>query len=164
MIQLDLFIPYLLRRVVSQIDFSVRPELRAAGLTLEYWRVLVVLDEKGPLSLTELADYVSINRSTLSRIVDRMVTERLIDRAPSGINRAISLSINKLGCGKISSIEPLAESLNLAIEEEFSKKEQREIRKTLTRMFKAYSKVRYRKRANSPGSRGFISEPENVTR
>ena len=50
---------------------------RTAGLTLDQWRVLRTLSERGPLSMTDLGDLTPITGPTVTRVVDRLVERSL---------------------------------------------------------------------------------------
>lgn len=49
-------------------------------VTLPQFRLLVVLESRGPLKLVRLAEHLGVNPSTATRMVDRLVTAGLITR------------------------------------------------------------------------------------
>lgn len=64
-------------------------------ITIPQFRLLVVLDARGPLKLTAIAEALNVNPSTATRMVDRLVTAGLIDREPNPTSRrelVVSLS------------------------------------------------------------------------
>ena len=50
------------------------------SITLPQFRLLVVLDSRGPLKLVALADHLAVNPSTASRMVHRLVSAELVTR------------------------------------------------------------------------------------
>lgn len=52
----------------------------AESITLPQFRLLVVLDSRGPLKLVELAEHLAVNPSTASRMVHRLVSGDLVTR------------------------------------------------------------------------------------
>ncbi len=52
-------------------------------ITIAQFRVLVVLDTRGPLNLAALAHCLDVQPSTATRMVDRLVVADLISREPS---------------------------------------------------------------------------------
>lgn len=50
------------------------------SITLPQFRLLVVLNSRGPLKLVELADHLRVNPSTASRMVHRLVSADLVTR------------------------------------------------------------------------------------
>ncbi|WP_116109733.1 MarR family winged helix-turn-helix transcriptional regulator [Amycolatopsis ruanii] len=65
-------------RSISAVDESI---------TVAQFRVLVVLDSRGPAKLTTLAGHLAVNPSTASRMVDRLVAAGLVDRETSPTSR-----------------------------------------------------------------------------
>lgn len=59
----------------------------ADTLTLPQFRMLVVLDSRGPMSLSRLADHLAVNPSTAMRMVDRLTVAGMLARESSPHNR-----------------------------------------------------------------------------
>jgi DNA-binding MarR family transcriptional regulator len=57
------------------------------SITIPQFRLLVVLDSRGPLKLTTLAEHLVVNPSTATRMVDRLVAAELISREPNPMSR-----------------------------------------------------------------------------
>lgn len=57
------------------------------SLTLAQFRMLVVLDSRGPVKLTSLAEHLSVNPSTATRMVDRLAANGLVVRQASPTSR-----------------------------------------------------------------------------
>ncbi|HEY2764453.1 MAG TPA: MarR family winged helix-turn-helix transcriptional regulator [Pseudonocardiaceae bacterium] len=57
------------------------------SVTLPQFRLLVVLETRGPLKLVDLAGYLGVNPSTASRMVQRLVTADLVTRWVSPTSR-----------------------------------------------------------------------------
>ena len=52
-------------------------------ITLPQFRMLVVLDSRGPMKLSSLAALMDVNPSTATRMVDRLVTTGMVARQPN---------------------------------------------------------------------------------
>jgi DNA-binding MarR family transcriptional regulator len=66
------------RRLTGQLDADLR---QCAGMTLDEYDVLVQLRQAGrPMPMTELAEHLLISRASTTRVVDRLVQARLVDR------------------------------------------------------------------------------------
>jgi len=76
--QVDKYPFYLLNRLVSRYNAIIESRLRAIGLDIPYWRVLMVLGQKSPRSVGQLAETAVIPFSTMTRIVQRMTAAGLI--------------------------------------------------------------------------------------
>jgi DNA-binding MarR family transcriptional regulator len=57
------------------------------SITLPQFRLLVVLDTRGPLKLVALAEHLGVNPSTASRMVQRLVAADLVTRWASPTSR-----------------------------------------------------------------------------
>src|SRR5690242_8818690 len=74
----------------SRVLLAVAVRLLAAiddDVTLPQYRALVVLASRGPQRPTELADALAVHPSTITRLCDRLVAKRLVDRSESPANR-----------------------------------------------------------------------------
>jgi DNA-binding MarR family transcriptional regulator len=80
-------IPYLLAAARHRLDDALQRALRAEGLALESWRVLCVLAEDQGQSMTTLAETVLVEAATLTKIIDRMVSDTLVYRVPDPQDR-----------------------------------------------------------------------------
>jgi DNA-binding MarR family transcriptional regulator len=60
-------------------------------LTLPQFRMLVVLDTRGPLSLSQLAGELGVQPSTAMRMIDRLVVVDLVARSSSPTDRRASI-------------------------------------------------------------------------
>ncbi|WP_326522982.1 MarR family winged helix-turn-helix transcriptional regulator [Sphingomonas sp.] len=74
---------FLLNRLVSRYNGVIEPRLRAIGLDIPYWRVLMVLGEASPRGVRDIADAAVIPLSTMTRIIQRMVAADLVAVSPS---------------------------------------------------------------------------------
>src|ERR1700736_1749864 len=76
------FLPYLVNRVGVIIAEQFGEETLAPhGLSIAMWRVMAVLSSAGGQRQIDLAELTSIDASTLSRIVSRLVRMGLVTRA-----------------------------------------------------------------------------------
>jgi DNA-binding MarR family transcriptional regulator len=57
------------------------------SITLPQFRMLVVLSGRGPLKVTSLADFLAVNPSTATRMIDRLVAADLVSRAANPASR-----------------------------------------------------------------------------
>lgn len=57
------------------------------SLTLPQYRMLVVLDAQGPVSLARMAELLDVNPSTALRMVERLSTAGMVEKIPNPKNR-----------------------------------------------------------------------------
>lgn len=102
-------------QAIAARDAALAGELREHGLRVPEWRVLASLYARKRLAMRELADLSSIDRTTLTRTVDRMQETGLVTRlADSRDLRVTRLALTAAGERLFASIWPTMERLNRA--------------------------------------------------
>lgn len=102
-------------QAIAARDAAVAEELKGLGLRVPEWRVLAALYARKRLAMRELADLSSIDRTTLSRTVDRMQDMGLVTRlADSRDLRVTRLALTQAGERLFARIWPTMERLNRA--------------------------------------------------
>lgn len=81
--QVDKYPFFLLNRLVARYNRVIEPRLRAIGLDIPYWRVLMILGEQAPRGIRDIADAGVIPLSTMTRIIQRMAAAGLVTVAVS---------------------------------------------------------------------------------
>jgi homoprotocatechuate degradation regulator HpaR len=80
-------LPIALLRARETVMAPIREMLAKSGVNEQKWRVLRVLQERGPTDLTTLAAEASLLLPSLTRMVPPMIAEGLILRADPGPDR-----------------------------------------------------------------------------
>lgn len=102
---LDRFLPYLLNRVMGRMNRLLADRLRAHGLSFQEWRVLLILANNGPRTIRGLSEDTIIPHSTLSRMLDRMQRDGLVQRAVSPEDaRTVTLTATDKGAELFATI------------------------------------------------------------
>lgn len=83
--------PVRLRAVIGKLSRRLRPTLAASGLTPSQISILLTVDRRGPLRLTDLAGIEAINPTMLSRITGHLAERGLIRRTPDASDRRVGL-------------------------------------------------------------------------
>ncbi|MDP9270351.1 MAG: MarR family transcriptional regulator [Chloroflexota bacterium] len=73
---------YLVNRVARSMAHQLVEELRAAGVGIGQWAVLLLLWARDGMSQVELARVAAIEPPTVVRTLDRMVRDMLVTRVP----------------------------------------------------------------------------------
>lgn len=101
--RVDAYPFYLLNRTVSRYNIVIEAELRRIGIDIPTWRVLMVLGERSPLPIAQIARSTVINISTMMRIVERMEKAGLIEaRQSTADGRVTELLLTDLGREKLA--------------------------------------------------------------
>lgn len=76
-----------LRRILRATELYARDLAHAVGLTPAQLRVLQIVDEKGSVTPKALATQMGVSQATVSALVDKLVSRRLVERVPSEQDR-----------------------------------------------------------------------------
>lgn len=109
MFDLGHYLPYLINRAGARLAVEFGREIRRHGLVLQEWRVLAALAAQGGQRLSDLAALTSIDLSTLSRLVGRMVRAGLLSRERTGGDRReLAVTLTDKGERVTGAIIPVA--------------------------------------------------------
>jgi MarR family transcriptional regulator, organic hydroperoxide resistance regulator len=78
---------YIVASVNRQLEEELQERLRPEGVPIEHLRVLEALDRGGTVSMGELATQALVEPPTLTKIIDRMVSDSLVFRSPDARDR-----------------------------------------------------------------------------
>lgn len=75
-------IAYLLAQANRQVHKQLDDEFRREGVPVEQWRILQLLAERNGRSMGDLTAAALLNHPTLTKMIDRMVSDALVYRRP----------------------------------------------------------------------------------
>jgi len=136
-INLSDYLPYLVNRVGSIIADQFGAETLAPhGVSIAMWRVLAVLAANGRQRQIDLAELTSIDASTLSRIVTRLVHLNLVTRARSATsNREVAVALSAKGTALVARLIPHARDIEADAGTGLSAEELAVVKRCLRRMY-----------------------------
>ncbi|MBN3558747.1 winged helix-turn-helix transcriptional regulator [Sphingomonas yabuuchiae] len=82
---------FLINRLASRYNATIEPRLRAIGLDIPNWRVLMILGEQAPRGVRDIAEAAVIPLSTMTRIVQRMAAADLVTLTPSAEDARVTM-------------------------------------------------------------------------
>jgi MarR family transcriptional regulator, organic hydroperoxide resistance regulator len=131
------YLPYLVNRVGSIVADQFGAETLAPyGLSIALWRVLAVLAANGQQRQIDLADLTSIDASTLSRIVTRLVHLGLATRTRSvASNREVAVALSAKGSALVARLIPPARDIEADARAGISPEELAVVKRCLRRMY-----------------------------
>lgn len=102
---LDDYVSHTLAAAHRQVHTSLASRLKTFGIQLEAWRVMETLDEIPAVTMSELATLVLMNPPTLTKLVDRMVSDGLVQRQiGKHDHRQVNLLLTDLGLKRMLQI------------------------------------------------------------
>ena len=134
---------YLLNRTVGRYNTLIEQQLRAIGLDIPYWRVLMILGEAMPLGVNRIAEAAVINLSTMMRIIQRMERDRLVRSAPSrGDARVTEVSLTAAGKRKLAEARAITAPIYATVIDGFSERDFDRLTGLLNKLYANLAKPR----------------------
>ena len=129
--------PYALNRVGVRMGELFSRRLAAYGLTLPMYRVLAALRQRAPQRLGELGEIVSVEPSTLSRLIGTMSRARLVTRArPEENARTVAIELTAKGRALVEKIIPIAMKFEEVGIQSFTREEAEWLRQALQQVYR----------------------------
>ena len=102
-------LPYLLNRAGVALGETFSKRIARYDVTLPMYRVLAILRQTGPKSLGELSSLVSVEMSTLSRMIGAMAKAGQVTRIrPPENGRVVSIEITAKGAALADELMQIA--------------------------------------------------------
>lgn len=125
-LQLEQFFPYLFHLITAGLSNRFLGRLRPNGVTVQRWRVLMVVMNRGPRSMSELVKLTLIPQSALSRLVDQMERDHLVVRRLGELDtRVVTVELTDHGRQMYWRLVPTAIAHAEAIVENFDERERK---------------------------------------
>jgi DNA-binding MarR family transcriptional regulator len=144
--QLDFgnYLPYLINRVgFALVHHFTRDALAPNDLSIAMWRVLAVLSSNGEQRQIDVSELTSIDASTLSRLVTRLVDMQLVTRRRSQTsNREVVVELTSKGRALVDRLIPVARGLECIAIDGVPPDELAVVRRSLRRMYENLAKRR----------------------
>jgi DNA-binding MarR family transcriptional regulator len=132
---LDDHVFYLFTQIFGRRNRALAAGLRPFGVTVAKWRVLAVLDHSPGATMGALAHLTSVDRTTLTRTLDQLAKDGLVDRkADERDRRLLRLALTPGGAALFRRILPIVEEQNARALEGLSGAELDQLRAQLRRM------------------------------
>jgi DNA-binding MarR family transcriptional regulator len=135
-LDLSTYFPYLINRVgMALVERFTADALQATRLTIGAWRVLAVTANNEGVRQVDLVRLTSIEVSTVSRLVTRLVQLGLMARLRSTTsNREVVVRLTPKGKALFQELAPVAFELERTATRGIAKKELATARRVLSRM------------------------------
>lgn len=92
------YLSYALAAAHRKMSASLNARLKQHGIQIEAWRILETLEAGQRLTMGQLAEVVLMNPPTLTKLVDRMVSDGLVHRQVAQVDhRQINVLPTALG-------------------------------------------------------------------
>jgi MarR family transcriptional regulator, organic hydroperoxide resistance regulator len=132
------YLPYLLNRVgFALVERFTADALKSHALSIEMWRVLAALSHNGAQRQIDLVAVTSIDASTISRLVTRLVNAGLVTRSRSRkSNREVVVALSPRGRALVTRLIPIARDLEQTAATGIAGKDMAVVKRALHRMYR----------------------------
>lgn len=126
---------YWLRRVYLAISEALQRRLDPHGVTVAQWPVLSSLYSGKSQTPAELAAHIGLNRSAITRLLDRLEKKGFVERQSSAHDgRSYSIRLTESGRGIVPKLAELSQAVNAQFLSGLSPGEKSRFEETLHRM------------------------------
>ncbi len=130
------YLPYLINRIGAAFVAGYEQDLAQHGVSIAMWRVLAGLSTSGKQRQIDVAEITSIDVSTISRLITRLVGLGLVTRTRSDTNnREVSVELSPKGRALVNRLIPRARELEAEAVVGISAADLAITRETLRRMY-----------------------------
>jgi DNA-binding MarR family transcriptional regulator len=130
------YLPYLINRVGFALVASFTAEIEPHGLSIDMWRVIAALSNNGGQRQVDLSGMTSIDVSTMSRLISRLVRIGLVTRSRSAkSNREVVVELSPKGRALVQRLIPVAKKLEQAASDAIPAKDLAVAKRALRRMY-----------------------------
>ena len=103
------YLSYSLATAHRKVHGSLSKRLREFNVQVEAWRVMEILEAGAKLTMGDLAEAVLMNPPTLTKLVDRMVSDGIVHRQMASVDqRQVNLVLTDLGRKRVEQIRAQA--------------------------------------------------------
>jgi DNA-binding MarR family transcriptional regulator len=141
-LELDNYLPYLINRVgFALVENFTSGALKQTGVTIDMWRVLAALSNNGGgQRQVDLSGMTSIDASTMSRLVSRLVRIGLVTRSRSETsNREVLVALSPKGRALVQRLIPIANKLEDTASAGLTAKELAVMKTLLSRIYRNFA-------------------------
>jgi DNA-binding MarR family transcriptional regulator len=136
MFDLSNYLPYLMNRTMARLAAMGDAEFARFGIKLQGWRVLAALYAEDGQRISELANSTSIEISTVSRLVDALEAQGLVEkRRERPRARSVTAQLTRQGRTLVQRLVPSAEYTEEAAVKGISAADLAVVKRALKKMF-----------------------------
>jgi len=97
---------FYLRRAARAVSKQYGAAMKGSGLQATQFSVLYILSKSGAFSITELASKMGMDRTSMSRNLTPLQSQRLISVAAEGVSRTREIAITEAGKTLLNELMP----------------------------------------------------------
>lgn len=134
---LEAHLGYWLRCLSNFVSHSFAARLEKQGISVAQWVVLRTLYDCGGAKLNDVAKLVGVDKSTLSRMVERLVQKGWVNRAEGRDRRSVGVELTSAGKKMVLQAAALADENDEAFFHTLSSRQREEFLATIKQLLTA---------------------------
>ncbi len=128
---------FLFTQVIGHRDRVLDQRLQALGLSSSKWRIIGTLAPRSMLTMSELAEMTTIERTTLTRALDQLEAEGAVLRTNDiDDKRVVRVALTKRGLNLVDKANEIVEVVNEEITQDITSGEAEIVREIMKRIRK----------------------------
>lgn len=135
--ELHKHVGYWLRCLSNLVSSTFAERLAARDISVAQWVVLRTLYDKRDVTLNEAAEEVGVDKSSLSRMVERLVQKGLLIRAEGNDRRSVGLSLTPSAMKLVPQLAKLADENDEQFFRSLPSKQRKEFLSTIKQLLEA---------------------------
>jgi MarR family transcriptional regulator, organic hydroperoxide resistance regulator len=121
-----------LSHLLSQANRHMARRLAAEGVPVDQWRAMKALSERQGMTMGAIAEELALNAPTATKLIDRMVQEALVYRAPDPADRRrILVFLSAKGSGLLDAQNRQVGAQETSVENAYGDEEARRLKTML---------------------------------
>jgi DNA-binding MarR family transcriptional regulator len=134
-------IGYWLNRLRMQVHQGFESRLDAYDITVAQWCILLALYNESAASITELSRFIEVDKATISRVVDRLLTQELVIHQPGADRRSGHIQLTRKGQDLTPRLIQAAEENEKQFFGHLTREEQEQLRQLFYKLFLNLSSI-----------------------
>jgi MarR family transcriptional regulator, organic hydroperoxide resistance regulator len=127
---------YLIARINGRYTIEMERKLKAIGMDIPRWRALVIVQQRGPCSITDIANLAVVRLPTMTRVLQRLAQQGLVRMAPRASDgRHTDVALTEQGRSAVERVSVVASRIYRAAFGKFTAGEIEGLNDTLRRVF-----------------------------
>jgi DNA-binding MarR family transcriptional regulator len=135
--KLEEHLGYWLRCLSNFVSLTFAEKLAAQDISVAQWVVLRTLYDSNGITLNEAATQVGVDKSSLSRMVERLVQKGLVSRSQGDDRRSVELTLTAAGKKLVPQLAQLADENDAAFFNTLDPKQRSKLLATVKRLLTA---------------------------
>jgi DNA-binding MarR family transcriptional regulator len=134
---LEAHLGYWLRCLSNFVSHSFSERLAVQDVSVAQWVVLRTLFDSDGLTLNQAAARIGVDKSTLSRMIERLLQKNLVNRTEGRDRRSVGLSLTPAGKKLVRELAKLADENDHAFFHTLSARQREEFLATIKQLLTA---------------------------